>query len=124
MARIETKDGKQFCCKTKTYRKLYCIIKDNGKVAVNFDKLFITGTGEVRALVEGTNQYVSLRQITLQHQKDKPYLKFIAKEFSIISKKFKNQKPKKTHYRRVERGEEELPLDIMDTIDLFAVKFT
>lgn len=120
MARIETKDGRQFCCKTKTYRKLYCLIKDNDRVAVNFDKLFITGTGEVRALVEGTNQYVSLRQITLQHQKDESYLKFITKEFSIISKKFKNQKPKKPHYQRVEGVREEGPVDILDTVNLSA----
>ncbi|MDD4466684.1 MAG: hypothetical protein PHN91_02705 [Patescibacteria group bacterium] len=87
---------------------------------MNFDRLFITGTGEVRALVEGTNQYVSLRQITLQHQEDESYLKFITKEFSIISKKFKNQKPKKPHYQRVEGVREEGPVDILDTVNLSA----
>ncbi|MGI5827141.1 MAG: hypothetical protein ACOX6C_01715 [Patescibacteria group bacterium] len=117
MARIETKDGRQFCCKTKTYKKLYCTIKDGKKVLVNFDKLFITGTGEVRALIEGSNQYVSLRQIKLQHPEDEEYLKFITKEFKIISKKFQKEKPKKPRYQRVE-VEEKITVDILSTVDI------
>lgn len=117
MARIETKDGSQFCCKTKTYKKLYCTMKDGERVLINFDKLFITGTGEVRALIEGSNQYASLRQITLQHPEDEEYLKFITKEFKIISKKFQKEKPKKPRYQKVE-VEEKIPVDILSTVDI------
>lgn len=101
MASIITKDEKAFCCKTPTYRTIPCFIKDGKMVEVEFNHLFISGAGDVKARIKGTDKYASLRQITPQKESDGAYIDFMEKELKSISKKYREQKAKyrRTHER-------------------------
>ncbi len=101
MAIIETKDKRDFCHKTPTYKTIPCYIKDGKLVEIDFNHLFICGTGEVKALIKESDKYASLRQITPQNKKDDVYMEFMSKEFKNITKKYQDQKSKnrRTHER-------------------------